>query len=170
MTQPVPPHATIQLQTRKCGRECPRCPHGPYYYAFWRDRTTGRLRSAYVGNEAALARLRASWPRTTRPARARFGDMAEIGRSHGLHAIIWPNDHPPPHVHFLLGRGSRRYGAQLVIETGRVLEGHLPAPVLRMARAWLAEHRETFRHAWNELRAGRPAPHVPPYVRHRRRP
>lgn len=35
-------------QAVRCGaRGCPRCPHGPYWYAYWRE---GKLsRSAYVG-------------------------------------------------------------------------------------------------------------------------
>jgi len=32
----------------KCGKEaCTKCPHGPYWYAYWRE--GGRRRSRYVG-------------------------------------------------------------------------------------------------------------------------
>ncbi|HWB72041.1 MAG TPA: hypothetical protein VG452_07470 [Egibacteraceae bacterium] len=33
----------------RCGRDCARCPHGPYWYAYWRE--AGRVRSQYVGRE-----------------------------------------------------------------------------------------------------------------------
>lgn len=32
-----------------CGKECKRCPHGPYWYAYWKE--GGRTRSKYVGKE-----------------------------------------------------------------------------------------------------------------------
>lgn len=44
------PHSkvTYRQQRVRCGkRGCTRCPHGPYWYAYWRE--GGRLRSRYVG-------------------------------------------------------------------------------------------------------------------------
>jgi hypothetical protein len=41
---------SIQLRRRlvRCGKaSCTTCPHGPYWYAFWRE--DGRRRSRYVG-------------------------------------------------------------------------------------------------------------------------
>ena len=39
---------SYRLEHVKCGKEgCTRCPHGPYWYAYWRDE--GRLRSRYIG-------------------------------------------------------------------------------------------------------------------------
>lgn len=39
---------TFRQQAVKCGRDnCSRCPHGPYWYAYWRE--GGRLRSRYIG-------------------------------------------------------------------------------------------------------------------------
>ncbi|MGH2739954.1 MAG: hypothetical protein ACRDH6_05665 [Actinomycetota bacterium] len=41
---------TFRQETVKCGRaNCTRCPHGPYWYAYWRE--GGRLRSRYIGKE-----------------------------------------------------------------------------------------------------------------------
>jgi hypothetical protein len=34
----------------KCGRSCLMCPHGPYYYAYWKDEN-GRLRKKYIGSK-----------------------------------------------------------------------------------------------------------------------
>jgi hypothetical protein len=39
---------TFRQEMVKCGKAgCTRCPHGPYWYAYWRE--DGRTRSRYVG-------------------------------------------------------------------------------------------------------------------------
>lgn len=39
---------TYRLEPVKCGKNgCTRCPHGPYWYAYWREE--GKLRSRYIG-------------------------------------------------------------------------------------------------------------------------
>jgi hypothetical protein len=39
---------TFRQETVKCGKQgCTRCPHGPYWYAYWRE--GGKTRSRYVG-------------------------------------------------------------------------------------------------------------------------
>src|ERR687887_657939 len=39
---------TYRLEPVKCGKQgCSRCPHGPYWYAYWRE--GGRMRSRYIG-------------------------------------------------------------------------------------------------------------------------
>jgi hypothetical protein len=41
---------TYRLETVRCGKSgCKSCPHGPYWYAYFRD--GGRLRSRYIGRE-----------------------------------------------------------------------------------------------------------------------
>jgi hypothetical protein len=50
---------TYRLQRVRCGkRGCARCPHGPYWYAYWRE--DGKVRSRYIGRELApdVARLK----------------------------------------------------------------------------------------------------------------
>jgi hypothetical protein len=43
-------HVTYRLETVRCGKAaCQSCPHGPYWYAYWRE--DGKLRSRYVGKE-----------------------------------------------------------------------------------------------------------------------
>ncbi len=39
---------SLRRQLVRCGKaSCTRCPHGPYYYAYWWEE--GRRRSRYVG-------------------------------------------------------------------------------------------------------------------------
>src|SRR5688572_20260333 len=41
---------TYRQERVRCGREgCTKCPHGPYWYAYWRE--SGRLRSRYIGKD-----------------------------------------------------------------------------------------------------------------------
>ena len=41
---------TYRQEHVRCGRDnCTRCPHGPYWYAYWREE--GRLRSRYIGKD-----------------------------------------------------------------------------------------------------------------------
>jgi hypothetical protein len=39
---------TFRYETVRCGKQnCTRCPHGPYWYAYWKE--NGRTRSRYIG-------------------------------------------------------------------------------------------------------------------------
>ncbi|HVL80484.1 MAG TPA: hypothetical protein VM840_02695 [Actinomycetota bacterium] len=45
---PDPGRVTFRQETVRCGKQsCRTCPHGPYWYAYWRE--GGRVRSRYVG-------------------------------------------------------------------------------------------------------------------------
>ena len=44
----VPSNATIKEERIKCGKSCLMCPHGPYYYAYWKDES-GKLKKKYIG-------------------------------------------------------------------------------------------------------------------------
>lgn len=42
------PKVSMRSQWVRCGKQgCTRCPHGPYWYAYWTE--DGRRRSRYVG-------------------------------------------------------------------------------------------------------------------------
>lgn len=44
------PEVTYRLESVKCGKpSCRSCPHGPYWYAYFRD--GDKLRSRYIGRE-----------------------------------------------------------------------------------------------------------------------
>lgn len=41
---------TYRQERVKCGRQgCTGCPHGPYWYAYWRE--AGRMKSRYIGKD-----------------------------------------------------------------------------------------------------------------------
>ena len=41
---------TFRQEMVRCGKNgCTRCPHGPYWYAYWRE--GGKTRSRYVGKD-----------------------------------------------------------------------------------------------------------------------
>jgi hypothetical protein len=45
----IPDNAIIREEFIKCGKDsCLKCPHGPYFYAYWKDEN-GKLRKRYVG-------------------------------------------------------------------------------------------------------------------------
>ena len=44
----LPPTLAYRQEHVRCGKaSCSRCPHGPYWYAYWRE--DGRTRKRYVG-------------------------------------------------------------------------------------------------------------------------
>ncbi|MGH3117321.1 MAG: hypothetical protein ACRDQ2_09450 [Gaiellales bacterium] len=48
---PRPGKVSYRLQPVRCGKPgCTKCPHGPYWYAYWRE--GGRVRSRYLGRRA----------------------------------------------------------------------------------------------------------------------
>ena len=53
-------------------------------------------------------------------------------------------EHNPPHIHALYGEDM----AAIDIQTGDVLEGHLPPKALAMVREWAAIHKNDLLHMW----------------------
>jgi hypothetical protein len=45
----VPKNATIKKEYVKCGKPLCHRRHGPYYYAYWKDATNGKLKKKYIG-------------------------------------------------------------------------------------------------------------------------
>ncbi len=44
---------TFRYETVRCGKpNCTKCPHGPYWYVYWKE--NGRTRSRYVGRRLPL--------------------------------------------------------------------------------------------------------------------
>ncbi|MGQ0679203.1 MAG: hypothetical protein ACT4OM_06030 [Actinomycetota bacterium] len=52
--QPV--KVTYRLEPVRCGKAgCSRCPHGPYWYAYWRE--GDKVRSRYIGRKLSEAEI-----------------------------------------------------------------------------------------------------------------
>lgn len=48
----LPKNATIKKEQIKCGnKRCSKCPHGPYYYAYWKNKSVKKLMKKYIGSE-----------------------------------------------------------------------------------------------------------------------
>ena len=45
----VPKSATIRKEYIKCGRQMCELKHGPYYYAYWKDPESKKLKKKYIG-------------------------------------------------------------------------------------------------------------------------
>jgi hypothetical protein len=48
----IPKKATIRKEYVKCKRpNCDQEQHGPYYYAYWKDPETKKLKNRYIGRD-----------------------------------------------------------------------------------------------------------------------
>jgi hypothetical protein len=48
----IPENATIREEYVKCGKEFCEEKHGPYYYAYWKDPESKKLKKKYIGTHA----------------------------------------------------------------------------------------------------------------------
>jgi hypothetical protein len=46
----IPENATIRKEYIKCGKQICERKHGPYYYAYWKDPESKKLKKKYIGN------------------------------------------------------------------------------------------------------------------------
>jgi hypothetical protein len=46
----IPDNATIRKEYIKCGKQMCELKHGPYYYAYWKDPQSRRLKKKYIGD------------------------------------------------------------------------------------------------------------------------
>ena len=57
-----PGKVSYRLEPVNCGKPgCSRCPHGPYWYAYWRE--GGRVRSKYIGRKLTVDELKLKAPK-----------------------------------------------------------------------------------------------------------
>jgi hypothetical protein len=84
--------------------------------------------------------------------------VPRISEFYGIVIEMYFSDHPPPHFH------ARYAGeeATLVIATGDVLAGSLPARALRLVREWLEQHRVELEANWQRAREGTPTTRIDP--------
>ena len=53
----IPENATIRKEYIKCGKEICEHKHGPYYYAYWKDSETKKLKKRYIGDHMPTNRV-----------------------------------------------------------------------------------------------------------------
>jgi Domain of unknown function (DUF4160) len=72
--------------------------------------------------------------------------MPKIADIAGAAVFVFPNDHPPPHVHVRF----QGIAVRLRIADARPLDAApaFPPRVLRDARAWLLQHRDMAADVW----------------------
>jgi hypothetical protein len=46
----IPENATIRKEYIKCGKQICEQKHGPYYYAYWKDTESKKLKKKYIGD------------------------------------------------------------------------------------------------------------------------
>jgi hypothetical protein len=49
-TKSIPENATIRKEYIKCGKQICEQKHGPYYYAYWKDPESKKLKKKYIGD------------------------------------------------------------------------------------------------------------------------
>lgn len=78
--------------------------------------------------------------------------MPVISYFFGIYIRMYHADHPPPHFH----AAYQGFEAFVAIETGEIIEGHLPIKAARLVKEWSSEHRDELRFNWELARALEP--------------
>ena len=72
--------------------------------------------------------------------------------------VMFFNDHAPPHFHARYGEHRGRVS----IETGKPLDGDLPARALRLIEEWCSLHRDELRANWEHAERLEPLTPIDP--------
>jgi hypothetical protein len=78
--------------------------------------------------------------------------MPTIAYFYGIAIRMFFREHPPPHF-FATYSGHE---ANVSIETGEVIDGHLPANAARLVKQWALAHRDELEDNWRRARANQP--------------
>lgn len=78
--------------------------------------------------------------------------MPTVHRERGFRIVIWPNDHPPPHVHVFKEAGE----VILLIPSEREVPEirgarRMQAADIAEAMQMVREHAQTIRQKWDEI-------------------
>lgn len=84
--------------------------------------------------------------------------MPRISAFYGIVIAMYFRDHNPPHFHVAYGE----FQARVLIGSGEVLHGELPARALRMVRVWADLHREELEANWQAARERKPLAKIDP--------
>jgi Domain of unknown function (DUF4160) len=83
--------------------------------------------------------------------------MPTISWFYGIAIRMFFNDHAPPHFHAYHGR----HEAQISIESGKVLRGHLPPTQRRLVSDWTAKYHDALMANWLRLGADQAPERIP---------
>jgi hypothetical protein len=78
--------------------------------------------------------------------------MPELSRFYGIVIYMFVKDHTPPHCHVKYGESV----GLIQIETGDLLEGHLPRRALRLVQDWIELHKQELLTNWEEAQKEQP--------------
>ncbi len=84
--------------------------------------------------------------------------MAALCQFDGMTIYMYPDDHPPPHIHV-------RYAgkeAQVDMYSGKVIEGELPGPKRKVLKKWLALRKAQLADAYVVAQSGKNPDKIPP--------
>lgn len=84
--------------------------------------------------------------------------VPRISSFYGVVITMYYRDHEPPHFHAAYGE----YSARVLISTGHVLSGRLPARALRLVRLWASQHRDELVANWARARLREPLATIDP--------
>jgi hypothetical protein len=84
--------------------------------------------------------------------------VPRISEFYGIVIEMYFVDHPPPHFHATYAE----HEALIVIATGDVFAGWLPARAMRLVREWLEQHRAELVANWEHASLGEPTAKIAP--------
>ena len=72
--------------------------------------------------------------------------MPVLSRFYGIIIRMYfqQSEHNPPHIHAIYGEDM----ASILIQTGEILEGHLPPKALAMVQEWVSIHKSDLLQMW----------------------
>ena len=73
--------------------------------------------------------------------------MPEICRFYGIRITIYFDEHPPSHFHAEYGE----YEAVFSVETGDIINGHLPATARKLVKKWFKLQKDAIKEVWNHI-------------------
>ncbi len=83
--------------------------------------------------------------------------MPTISTFYGIAIRMFFNDHPPAHVHALIGE----HEGIVDIATGDVVAGRLPARAQRLVRDWALQYHDELMANWERARRLEPLQQIP---------
>ena len=78
--------------------------------------------------------------------------MPGVSEFYGIVIHMFHNDHFPAHIHAQYAE----FEAVFQIESGRLLEGHLPPRARALVREWITIHRQELWTNWDLARSRKP--------------